>query len=110
MNSLRGKSPRRVLMAATLVALAMLSVPAAANATRYAAPAATGTGDCSTPANACTLPTALGMPPDEIVLATGDYGSSGAPLPSFQITPATRCTGRPPARFPGSSSASAGSG
>ncbi len=87
MNSLRGDFPRRALMAATLVALAMLSVPAAANATRYAAPAPapTGSGDCSTAADACTLPAALALPPDEIVLATGDYGSSGTPMASFTI-------------------------
>ena len=75
----------RVLGALVIAALAMLSVPAAASATRYAAPTASGTGNCTTPANACTLPTALGMSADEIVLATGDYGSSGAPLPSFNI-------------------------
>jgi hypothetical protein len=68
-------------------------------AQRWAAPSATGSGDCSSAANACTLQTAIGgsMPSDEVIVQPGDYtvsseisttgkallihGEDGMPLP-----------------------------
>ena len=82
---MRGRS--RGLGSAVAAAVAiLLVVPAAASALRhYAAPTNRGTHDCLSPQNACTLPSALTGAPDEVVLATGNYGSDGSPLASFSV-------------------------
>jgi hypothetical protein len=63
---------RRLLATLTLVLVA--AAPAVASAaTRYASPS--GTGDCSTPEQACSATTAIGAAPagSEVILAPGDY-------------------------------------
>jgi hypothetical protein len=58
---------------------------AAAGATYYAAPAAAGAADCSSPADPCDLQTAIDAASsgtDTIVLADGEYDSTGYTLPN----------------------------
>ena len=55
--------------------LAALPASALAAGARYAAPTASGTGDCSSAANACTLSTAFGgASPGNDVFVLGDRG------------------------------------
>lgn len=77
---------RRGAIGVALVVIAGASANAAQAATRYAAPAAQGTGDCSSPANPCTLQSAISGSAigDTVILAgnNGTYGSASAPLAS----------------------------
>lgn len=62
-------------------------------ATRYAAPSTQGSGDCSSPANACTLATAVsGSSQGDTVILAGDqgtYGTASTPLTSTIQGPAS---------------------
>jgi hypothetical protein len=67
------------LLIATAVAMVVSAAPAFA-AQRWAAPAATGAGDCSSATNACPLASAVGgsVPSDEVIVGPGDYTLSAA--------------------------------
>jgi Ca2+-binding RTX toxin-like protein len=72
---------RRLPLACALAASALLVAAAPASAVRYAAPSASGSGDCSSVANACTVSAAVegdgSVPPppsgEEIVVLAGDH-------------------------------------
>jgi hypothetical protein len=66
-----------------LVALALSAAPALA-AQRYAAPVEAGARDCSSPADACAITTALAgaSSGDEVIVEPGNYGTAGSPLTS----------------------------
>jgi hypothetical protein len=82
----------------------LMALPATASAAqRFAAPSPSGAGDCSTAADACSLPTAVSMAGDgdEVVVGAGDYslsstlvsanaisihGAAGQPLPVLNTT------------------------
>lgn len=78
-----------VAVSAVAVALVLLPGPAMAAATRYAAPAAAGLADCSTPANACDLVTAVNQASqgDEVVVLPGSYTltSTLTPQPNLSV-------------------------
>lgn len=82
---------RRLLPIVAVAMLAALPASALAAGARYAAPTASGSGDCSTAANACTLSTAFGgasAGDDVFVLGDrGDYslGSSLVVAPKVQV-------------------------
>ncbi len=94
------RAPRRRLFGllgvalASLCLLAWLATPAeAATDTLFAAPAAAGTGDCSFPANACTIATAVtkanALPVTDnvrIVLAGGIYLLSSPSPTALSVT------------------------
>src|SRR5262245_12287108 len=94
--SLKQRSGRRSIVAvvAGVCLLAGVAAPAqAATVTLHAAPAATGTADCSTPANACTIATAVtkanATPTTEsvrIALRRGAYGLSAPSPTSLTVT------------------------
>jgi hypothetical protein len=81
--------PRVVTSSLVAVALTAASIGAspALAAIRYAAPTPAGSMDCSSPANACGIEAAIGSAAggDEVLLASGSYGSPGTPL-SSEIT------------------------
>jgi hypothetical protein len=61
------------------IAFACLPASAALASLRYAAPSAQGAGNCSSEANACTLPEAVaGAGPGGTVILLGDKGSYGS--------------------------------
>lgn len=69
---------------AAMAVLAALSEPAAAQAAqRYAAPSGSSGNPC-TQSSPCDLATAIGgaASGDEVIVGSGDYGSSGSPLTS----------------------------
>jgi hypothetical protein len=70
------------------LALLLVGVAQALAVPRYAAPTPAGTMDCSSPANACSYVTAVNgaSASDEVILAPGDYGSSGAPIATNVFT------------------------
>jgi hypothetical protein len=102
----------RKLLALTILAVgtAALAAPSAWGITpRYAAPAASGTADCSSPANACTLrfatTDASANDGDEVIVLPGTHtltgaelniakslnvhGQAGSPMPVINFTTAT---------------------
>ncbi|MGA2471445.1 MAG: PKD domain-containing protein [Solirubrobacteraceae bacterium] len=84
-----GHGPRRVARCAALTALFVALTPAAAlAATRYAS--ASGGGDCSTPANACDLTTAItgAGSGDVVIVEPGTYSivNSSISAPSVPLT------------------------
>jgi hypothetical protein len=66
-------------------------------ATRYAAPSAQGSGDCSSPTNSCTLGTAVsGSGQGDTVIVAGDegtYGTASTPLAATIADPAADAPG-----------------
>ena len=106
---------RRLPLACALAASALLFTAAPASAIRYAAPTASGSGDCSSVANACTVSAAVegdgSVPPppsgEEIVVLAGDHvlsntlnvngtlnihGQDGSPRPTLRMTGASGYT------------------
>src|SRR5580658_7497172 len=73
---------RHTFLAAIAAALCFPASSLAAQV--YAAPAPQGAGDCSSPANACSIYTAFGAleTGDQLILAGGEgtYGTASAPL------------------------------